>query len=97
MKRLKDNFKKIGQFYMDGFKGMTWGRPLWILIFLKIFILFAVFRLFFFKPVLGGKTDEQKSEYVGTMLTVPASTAAETVPSDTGDTIEITDTNQPKP
>jgi len=69
MKRLKDNFKRIGRFYMDGFKGMTWGRPLWILIFLKIFILFAVFRLFFFKPVLGGKTDEQKSEYVGTMLT----------------------------
>jgi len=48
---------------------MTWGRPLWILIILKLIILFAVLRVFFFKPVLGGKTDEQKSEYVGTMLT----------------------------
>lgn len=65
MKRLSSFF----QFYIDGFKNMTWGRPLWILIILKLIILFAVLRVFFFKPVLGGKTDEQKSEYVGTMLT----------------------------
>ncbi len=57
------------QLYIDGFKNMTWGKPLWILIILKLIILFAVLRVFFFKPVLGGKTDEQKSEYVGTMLT----------------------------
>lgn len=69
--QLKEGFRKIGRFYVDGFKGMTWGRPLWILILLKVFILFAVFRLFFFKPVLGGKTDAEKSDYVGTMLTAP--------------------------
>jgi len=65
MKRLGSLF----HFYIDGFRNMTWGRPLWILIILKLIILFAVLRVFFFKPVLGGKTDEQKSEYVGTMLT----------------------------
>jgi len=47
---------------------MTWGRPLWILILLKIIILFAVLRAFFFEPVLSGKTEEQKIEYVGEQL-----------------------------
>lgn len=65
VKRLSSFF----HFYAEGFRNMTWGRPLWILIILKLIILFAVLRVFFFKPVLGGKTDEQKSEYVGTMLT----------------------------
>ncbi|MBE6336380.1 MAG: DUF4492 domain-containing protein [Lentimicrobiaceae bacterium] len=58
----------IWNFYLEGFKNMTWGRTLWFLIILKIVILFLVLRLFFFKPVMSGKTDEQKSEYVGTQL-----------------------------
>ena len=36
---------------------------------LKFFILFAILRLFFFRPVLGGKTDAEKSETVGENLT----------------------------
>lgn len=73
MAKVKDNgfFKRLVNLYGDGFRGMTWGRPLWILILLKLFILFAILRLFFFKPVLAGKTDAQKSEYVGTQLTRP--------------------------
>lgn len=59
----------IWNFYYDGFKNMTWGKSLWLLIFLKVVILFLVLRMFFFKPVMAGKTDEQKSEYVGTQLT----------------------------
>ena len=47
---------------------MTWGRPLWGLIILKLIILFAVLRVFFFQPVLAGKTDEEKSEHVGVEL-----------------------------
>ena len=53
---------------MEGFRSMTWGRPLWVLIFLKVIILFAVLRAFFFEPVLSGKTEEQKIEYVGMQL-----------------------------
>lgn len=68
-----NKIKSIWQFYRDGFRSMTWGKPLWILILLKFFILFAVLRLFFFRPVLSGKTDQQKSEYVGTQL-LPEST-----------------------
>jgi hypothetical protein len=38
---------------------------------LKLFILFVVLRLFFFKPAMSGKTDEQKSEIVGNAITRP--------------------------
>lgn len=66
---MKNAIISIWNFYYEGFKNMTWGRSLWVLIFLKVIILFLVLRLFFFKPVMAGKTDEQKSEYVGTQLT----------------------------
>lgn len=55
--------------YRDGFRNMTWGRPLVWLIVLKLFILFAILRVFFFKPAMAGMSDEQKSEAVGQRLT----------------------------
>ena len=58
----------IWQFYAEGFRNMTWGRTLWWLIFLKVIILFLVLRLFFFEPVLSGKSDEEKMEHVGREL-----------------------------
>lgn len=67
--RQKNFWRRTADLYADGFRGMTWGRPLWALIILKLIILFAVLRVFFFRPVLSGKTDAQKSEYVGTVLT----------------------------
>lgn len=68
---MKKIIVSIFNFYLDGFKNMTWGKSLWILIFLKVIILFLVLRMFFFKPVMAGKTDEQKSEYVGSQLSTP--------------------------
>jgi len=61
--------KKVWLFYRDGFKNQTWGRPLIWLVVLKFFLLFAVLRVFFFKPALAGKTDAEKSEAVGNHLT----------------------------
>ena len=55
--------------YRDGFKNMTWGKPLIWVILLKIFILFAILRVFFFKPAMRGLTDEQKREQVDSHLT----------------------------
>ena len=55
--------------YRDGFRNMTWGKPLVWLIVLKLIILFAVLRVFFFKPAMRGLTDQQKSEVVGNALT----------------------------
>lgn len=64
----KMSIKAVWEFYRDGFRQMTWGRPLWALIILKVIILFLVLRMFFFKPVMAGMTDEQRSEQVGTHL-----------------------------
>ncbi len=67
--KIKNTLIAIKNFYVEGFKNMTWGRPLWMLIFLKIFILFFVLRLFFFQPILAGKNEAEKIDYVSTELT----------------------------
>lgn len=68
MKIIGKKVTAIWHFYRDGFRNMTWGRPLWGLIILKVIILFLVLRMFFFKPAMAGMTDEQKSEQVGNRL-----------------------------
>lgn len=65
----KSKITSVANFYIQGFREMTWGRELWVLIILKLVILFLVLRLFFFKPVLAGQTEEQKSDFVGERLT----------------------------
>ena len=65
---MKNIILSIWNFYVDGFRNMTWGKSLWLLILLKIVILFFILRAFFFQPVLSGKTEEQKIEYVGKQL-----------------------------
>ena len=66
---IKQTLKSIWNFYIEGFRNMTWGRPLWGLIFLKIIILFFVLRLFFFQPTLSGKSESEKIDHVSTELT----------------------------
>ncbi len=46
---------------------MTVGRILWAIIFIKLFIIFAILRVFFFQPTLTG-TDEEKAEKVRVSL-----------------------------
>jgi hypothetical protein len=61
--------KKVWHFYRDGFKNQTWGRPLIWLVILKFFILFAILKVFFFRPAMAGMTDDEKNETVGENLT----------------------------
>lgn len=68
MIQIKKRLTNIWELYRDGFRNMTWGRPLWGLIILKVIILFAVLRLFFFKPAMAGLTDVEKSDVVGRHL-----------------------------
>ena len=57
--------RKIARFYIDGFRSMTLGRTLWAVILIKLFIMFAILRLFFFPDILGRfQNDIQKGEYV---------------------------------
>lgn len=67
-KAFSNKIASIAGLYIDGFRNMTWGRQLWWLILLKLVILFLVLRLFFFKPVLAGKTEVQRSDFVGQQL-----------------------------
>jgi hypothetical protein len=66
-------FRRIYRFYYDGFKSMTVGKRLWIIIIIKLFILFAVFKTFFFKDFLktNFKSDKERSNYVIEKLTEP--------------------------
>ena len=68
MKEKKNTLTAIWQLYRDGFRNMTWGKPLWGLIILKAIILFAILRVFFFQPAMKGLTEEEKSEQVGNRL-----------------------------
>lgn len=47
---------RVWHFYRDGFRAMTVGRYLWALILIKLFILFFVFKLFFFPTCLSVTT-----------------------------------------
>ena len=65
--------KKIFHFYFDGFRRMTWGKKLWGIILLKLFIMFAILRLFFFPDLLKRDFDshEERADYVLEQLTYP--------------------------
>lgn len=64
--------KKVFLFYVDGFKNMSdSGIKLWLIIIVKLLIMFLVLKLFFFKDYLNSKfeTDHEKSNYVMEQLT----------------------------
>ncbi|MDE7150458.1 MAG: DUF4492 domain-containing protein [Bacteroidales bacterium] len=66
--------RKIGRFYVDGFKEMTIGKTLWVIILCKVFVLFFVLRLFFFPNRLKALPDyEAKGAFVATDLVHRAS------------------------
>ena len=45
--------KQLYLFYLDGFRTMAVGKTLWGIIALKLFIMFAVLKLFFFPDYLA--------------------------------------------
>lgn len=60
-------FKNIFSFYYEGFTGLSFtGRKLWLIIFIKLFIMFAVLRLFFFPDFLKTKfkNNTERGNYV---------------------------------
>lgn len=61
---------RVYRFYRDGFRSMTIGRTLWALILIKLFIMFAILKLFFFPNILAQfDTAEEKSDFVLEQLT----------------------------
>lgn len=61
--------KRIYRFYLEGFKQMKLGRTLWLIILVKLFIMFFILKLFFFPRVLNRFDGKQaKEEHVSSEL-----------------------------
>lgn len=59
----------IWRFYIDGFKSMTLGRTLWLVILVKLFIMFFILKLFFFPDFLDTHAPEgEEADYVARQL-----------------------------
>ncbi len=61
---------QIFRFYVDGFKEMSpRGRKLWIIILIKLFVMFAILKPFFFPKTLEKfETEEEKVEFIEQQL-----------------------------
>ncbi len=62
--------RRVIDLYVDGFRNMTVGRSLWLLILIKLFLFFVVLKLFFFPNFLAKEysTDEARAQHVRTEL-----------------------------
>ncbi len=66
---MKQFATSIWHFYVEGFRNMTLGRTLWLIILIKLFILFFVLRVFFFPNYLNTHAeDDDKEGYVSREL-----------------------------
>ena len=70
---MKNLVTSIWQFYVDGFRSMTLGRTLWLIIAIKLFIMLFILRLFFFPNYLNEAAGEgAKEDYVSSELIMRA-------------------------
>lgn len=75
--------KRILFFYIDGFKNMSpLGQKLWVIIIIKLVVIFVIFRLLFF-PTLDSKMDRQQQRQLYlehlTKVVTPTSTDTKTL------------------
>ena len=67
---------KIASFYWHGFRSMKTGRTLWLIILIKLIIIFGFLKLVFYPDLLNSRfdTDAQRAAYVLDNITVSADT-----------------------
>ena len=63
---------KIASFYWYGFRSMKTGRTLWLIIIIKLIIIFGFLKLVFYPDLLNSKfdSDAQRAAYVLDNITV---------------------------
>jgi hypothetical protein len=74
MRQYLSIINNIFRFYYDGFRDMsTWGKRVWLIILIKLFIMFAILKIFFFQDFLSSNfpTDKERSQHVLEQLTNP--------------------------
>ena len=55
--------------YYDGFRSMTLGKKLWLVILIKLFIMFAILKVFFFPNFLKANAPKgEEADYVSRTL-----------------------------
>ena len=65
----KDGFwYRAFDLYYDGFRSMRLGRTLWAIILVKLFIMFAILKVFFFPNFLKEHAQGDEAGYVATEL-----------------------------
>ena len=60
---------RVFDLYYDGFRSMRLGKTLWAIILIKLFVIFAVLKLFFFPNFLKQHAEGDEAGYVATELT----------------------------
>jgi hypothetical protein len=65
MKNRPEKFNFFSMF-VDGFRNMTIGKTLWLIVIVKLVIMFLILRPFFFPNFLNSKFDnpEDKADYM---------------------------------
>jgi hypothetical protein len=72
MIRIASALKSIFLFYYEGFRTMSWwGKKVWLIIIIKLCIIFLILRLFFFPDFLKSNfaSDRERGNYVIEQLT----------------------------
>ncbi|EIJ4041535.1 TPA: DUF4492 domain-containing protein [Campylobacter jejuni] len=72
LKYLYFSISQIFNFYKEGFKNLTLGKTLWKIIFIKLFVMFVILKLFVFDVNFNSifKSDKEKSTFVLKNLTL---------------------------
>ena len=68
---IKKYLKNISNLYIDGFRRMKLGKSLWLVIAVKLLIMFGILKVCIFDESLNSKfkTDEAKADFVISNLT----------------------------
>jgi len=72
MTRFASAIRSVFLFYYEGFRTMSWwGKKVWLIIIIKLCIIFLLLRLFFFPDFLKNKfrSDRERGDYVIEQLT----------------------------
>jgi len=69
--KMTNLISKIASFYIDGFKSMRVGKKLWLIVAIKLFVIFIVIKWLFFPNILKEhfNSDKERSEYILNQLT----------------------------
>lgn len=70
--RKKNLLFRLWDFYFSGFRNMShWSKQAWLVILIKLFIMFAILKIFFFPDFLKKNfdNDQQRGSYVMEIIT----------------------------